>query len=74
MIKFLQHIAIVILLISVESTGTGESEIASMIINESEAEGEEARNFLEDVRISFPEVVLSDIDSMMFHFCPVISD
>lgn len=35
----------------------GESEIASMVINESEAEGEEARNFLEDVRISFPEVL-----------------
>lgn len=43
-----------------------------MVINESKAEGEEARNFLEDVRISFPEVVLSDSDSMVFHFCPVV--
>lgn len=35
----------------------GESEIASTVINESEAEGEEARLFLEDVRITFPEVL-----------------
>lgn len=35
----------------------GDSEISSAIINESEAEGEEARNFLEDVRITFPEVL-----------------
>ncbi|GAV67504.1 cNMP_binding domain-containing protein/Na_H_Exchanger domain-containing protein [Cephalotus follicularis] len=35
----------------------GESEIASIVINESEAEGEEARNFLEDVRVTFPEVL-----------------
>nr|AMK51995.1 Na+/H+ antiporter [Halogeton glomeratus] len=35
----------------------GDSEISSAIINESEAEGEEARNFLEDVRITFPQVL-----------------
>lgn len=34
----------------------GDSEIASSVINESEAEGEEARTFLEDVRVTFPEV------------------
>nr|CAL44986.1 putative Na/H antiporter [Cymodocea nodosa] len=35
----------------------GESEIATAVINESEEEGQEARNFLEDVRISFPQVL-----------------
>ncbi|KAK9277152.1 hypothetical protein L1049_006691 [Liquidambar formosana] len=35
----------------------GDSEIASIVINESEAEGEEARNFLEDVRVTFPQVL-----------------
>lgn len=30
----------------------GDSEV----INESEAEGEEAKNFLEDVRVTFPQV------------------
>nr|ABN04858.1 salt-overly-sensitive 1 [Mesembryanthemum crystallinum]CAN99591.1 salt-overly-sensitive 1 [Mesembryanthemum crystallinum] len=35
----------------------GESEIATAVINESETEGEEARKFLEDVRITFPEVL-----------------
>nr|CAD20320.1 putative Na/H antiporter [Cymodocea nodosa] len=35
----------------------GESEIAAAVINESNAEGEDARNFLEDVRISFPQVL-----------------
>lgn len=34
----------------------GDSEIASSVINESEAEGEEARKFLEDVRVTFPQV------------------
>lgn len=34
----------------------GDSEIASTVINESEAEGEEARKFLEDVRVTFPQV------------------
>nr|ADK91080.1 SOS1 [Bruguiera gymnorhiza] len=32
----------------------GDSDIASMVINESQAEGEEARKFLEDVRVTFP--------------------
>nr|ALH21662.1 putative plasma membrane Na(+) /H(+) antiporter [Artemisia japonica] len=35
----------------------GNSEIASAIINESEIEGEEAKKFLEDVRITFPQVL-----------------
>ncbi|XP_056696417.1 sodium/hydrogen exchanger 7 isoform X2 [Spinacia oleracea] len=35
----------------------GDSEISFAVINESEAEGEEARNFLEDVRTTFPEVL-----------------
>ncbi|KAK4754515.1 hypothetical protein SAY87_002619 [Trapa incisa] len=35
----------------------GDSDIASIVINESEAEGEEARKFLEDVRLTFPQVL-----------------
>ncbi|GAB4848155.1 Son of sevenless 1 [Ancistrocladus abbreviatus] len=35
----------------------GDSEIASTVIIESEVEGEEARKFLEDVRITFPQVL-----------------
>ncbi|XP_037495007.1 sodium/hydrogen exchanger 7, partial [Jatropha curcas] len=35
----------------------GDSEIASTVISESKAEGEEAREFLEDVRVTFPEVL-----------------
>ncbi|XP_022955956.1 sodium/hydrogen exchanger 7 isoform X2 [Cucurbita moschata] len=35
----------------------GDSDIASTVINESEAEGEEARKFLEDVRETFPQVL-----------------
>ncbi|XP_078441108.1 sodium proton exchanger, putative (NHX7) (SOS1) isoform X2 [Wolffia australiana] len=35
----------------------GESEIASVVIGESNVEGEEARKFLEDVRLSFPQVL-----------------
>ncbi|GAB2283487.1 Son of sevenless 1 [Dionaea muscipula] len=35
----------------------GDSEVASVVINESEAEGEEARKFLEDVRLTFPQVL-----------------
>ncbi|CAA6664256.1 unnamed protein product [Spirodela intermedia] len=35
----------------------GESEIASSVIGESNAEGEEARKFLEDVGLSFPQVL-----------------
>lgn len=30
--------------------------MASIVINESEAEGQEARKFLEDVRVAFPQV------------------
>ncbi|XVE91878.1 hypothetical protein REPUB_Repub01dG0049200 [Reevesia pubescens] len=35
----------------------GDSDIASIVIHESEAEGEEARKFLENVRITFPQVL-----------------
>lgn len=35
----------------------GNSHIASIVINESELEGEEAKQFLEDVRDSFPQVL-----------------
>ncbi|XP_068662664.1 sodium/hydrogen exchanger 8 isoform X2 [Aristolochia californica] len=35
----------------------GNSEIAAIAIRESEAEGEEARKFLEDVRVTFPQVL-----------------
>ncbi|XP_031384189.1 sodium/hydrogen exchanger 7 isoform X2 [Punica granatum] len=35
----------------------GDSDVASIVINESEAEGEEARKFLEDVRLTFPQVL-----------------
>ncbi|WZZ57514.1 hypothetical protein YC2023_057621 [Brassica napus] len=35
----------------------GNSDIASFVINESEVEGEEAKQFLEDVRDSFPQVL-----------------
>ncbi|KAF9623417.1 hypothetical protein IFM89_003001 [Coptis chinensis] len=39
------------------STLACDSEIASVVINESEAEGEEARKYLEDVRVIFPQVL-----------------
>ncbi|XP_015957926.1 sodium/hydrogen exchanger 8 [Arachis duranensis] len=35
----------------------GESDVASAVINESIAEGEEARKFLEDVRVTYPQVL-----------------
>nr|BAF41925.1 Na+/H+ antiporter [Phragmites australis] len=35
----------------------GDSEVARIVIDESNAEGEEARKFLEDVRITFPQVL-----------------
>ncbi|KAI4357384.1 hypothetical protein L6164_001336 [Bauhinia variegata] len=35
----------------------GESDVASIVINESLVEGEEARKFLEDVRVTFPQVL-----------------
>lgn len=37
--------------------GNSNSHIASTVINESEVEGEEAKQFLEDVRDSFPQVL-----------------
>ncbi|KAM7269962.1 hypothetical protein ACFE04_029176 [Oxalis oulophora] len=35
----------------------GESDIASLVFNESNTQGEEARKFLEEVRLSFPHVL-----------------
>lgn len=35
----------------------GESEIASLVIKESEEEGEDAQKFLEEVRVTFPQVL-----------------
>ncbi|MCL7031164.1 hypothetical protein MKW94_005020 [Papaver nudicaule] len=35
----------------------GDSEIASLVINESESEGDEARKFLEEVRYTHPQVL-----------------
>ncbi|XP_057733242.1 sodium/hydrogen exchanger 7-like [Arachis stenosperma] len=35
----------------------GESDVASAVINESIAEGEKARKFLEDVRVTYPQVL-----------------
>ncbi|KZV31393.1 sodium/hydrogen exchanger plant [Dorcoceras hygrometricum] len=35
----------------------GDSEIAATVIRESEEEGEEAKKFLEDVRVTFPQVL-----------------
>ncbi|KAF9625219.1 hypothetical protein IFM89_020805, partial [Coptis chinensis] len=43
----------------------GDSEIASVVINESEAEGEEARKYLEDVRVIFPQVGLLEEKEMI---------
>ncbi|KAF7827545.1 sodium/hydrogen exchanger 8 isoform X2 [Senna tora] len=35
----------------------GDSDVSSVVINESVVEGEEARKFLEDVRVTFPQVL-----------------
>ncbi|KAM7484764.1 hypothetical protein LguiA_000773 [Lonicera macranthoides] len=35
----------------------GDSEVSSLVINESETEGEEPKKFLEDVRVTFPQVL-----------------
>ncbi|KAK1387163.1 Salt overly sensitive 1 [Heracleum sosnowskyi] len=35
----------------------GDSEVASTVIGESEIEGEDAKQFLEDVRVAFPQVL-----------------
>lgn len=39
--------------------GAGESGITDTVIQESENQGQAARRFLEDVRLSFPQVILS---------------
>lgn len=51
----------------------GDSEVSSMVIKESEAEGEEARQFLEEVRVTFPQVcVLTVKHPSMDVTCPPI--
>ncbi|OEL26077.1 Sodium/hydrogen exchanger 7 [Dichanthelium oligosanthes] len=42
------------------SSLSGDSELARIIIDESNAEGEEARKFLEDVQVTFPQVCAYD--------------
>lgn len=37
-------------------SSAGESEIASLVITESDVEGEEAKKILEDIHLTFPEV------------------
>lgn len=43
---------------------SGESEIASLVIKESEEEGEDAQKFLEEVRVTFPQVYKDKSPSM----------
>ncbi|CAK7326876.1 unnamed protein product [Dovyalis caffra] len=47
----------VVVHVEIVAYSNGDSDIASIVINESEAEGEEARKFLEDVRVTFPQVL-----------------
>lgn len=44
------------LVLKVVSLQLGESAIATTIIKETDAEEEEARKFLEDARVTFPQV------------------
>jgi len=37
-------------------TSIGDSDVASAVINESVVEGEQARKFLEDVNLTYPQV------------------
>jgi len=37
-------------------SSVGDSDVASAVINESVVEGEEARKFLEDVNVTYPQV------------------
>jgi len=45
---------------------SGDSEVARTVIGESNAEGEEARKFLEDVRVTFPQVCGNNV-LLSFH-------
>jgi hypothetical protein len=38
---------------------SGDSEVARIVIDESTAAGEEAKKFLENVRVTFPQVVVT---------------
>lgn len=53
------------------NSATGESEIANTVINESNAEEEDAKKFLEEVRISFPQVCLTQNVIIFFVDVPV---
>lgn len=44
-------------------SSVGDSDIASAVIDESVAEGEEARKFLEDVNVTYPQVCLLNMPS-----------
>ena len=50
---------------------SGDSEIARIVIDESTAAGEEAKKFLEDVRLTFPQVVVT---MCFYHFRQIIMD
>ncbi|KAM3324749.1 hypothetical protein P3S67_005901 [Capsicum chacoense] len=49
----------------------GESEIASLVIKESEEEGEDAQKFLEEVRVSFPQIGILE-EKEMTHLLDVV--
>lgn len=42
--------------LNIQLNCVGDSGIASVVIEESKVEGEDARKFLEDVRVNFPQV------------------
>ena len=67
MIKILIHFTILIFLYS--SSFSGESEIARIVSDESTVAGEEAKKFLEDVRVAFPQVVVT---MFFYHFTQII--
>lgn len=52
----------------------GDSEVASSVIGESEIEGEDAKQFLEDVRVAFPQVLWSDtiFDRFADYICCIL--
>jgi hypothetical protein len=49
---------------------SGDSEVARTVIDESNAEGEEARRFLEDVRVTSPQVCGNNV-LLSFHSAAV---
>ena len=44
----------------------GDSDVASAVINESVVEGEEARKFLENIRVTYPQVCELNTPSNVF--------